>query len=64
MKQQTFFFIILILLEARGHNLKEVTNVLQIRHNKKNVMKKYLYFSGMIIGTAQAQQTETGRFSY
>ncbi len=30
-------FHYLILLEAKGHNLKEVTNVLQIRHDKKNV---------------------------
>ena len=29
-------FHYLILLEARGHNLKEVTNVLQVRHDKKN----------------------------
>jgi phosphoribosyl-AMP cyclohydrolase / phosphoribosyl-ATP pyrophosphohydrolase len=28
-------FHYLILLEARGHNLKEVTNVLQSRHDKK-----------------------------
>jgi phosphoribosyl-ATP pyrophosphohydrolase/phosphoribosyl-AMP cyclohydrolase len=28
-------FHYLILLEARGHNLKEVTDVLEIRHNKK-----------------------------
>ena len=29
-------FHYLILLEAKGHNLKEVTNVLQVRHDKKN----------------------------
>jgi phosphoribosyl-ATP pyrophosphohydrolase/phosphoribosyl-AMP cyclohydrolase len=28
-------FHFLILLEARGHNLNEVTNVLQVRHDKK-----------------------------
>ena len=28
-------FHYLILLEAKGHNLKEVTNVLQVRHDKK-----------------------------
>ena len=28
-------FHYLILLEARGHNLKEVTDVLENRHNKK-----------------------------
>src|SRR6202163_921687 len=28
-------FHYLILLEAKGHNLKDVTNVLQVRHNKK-----------------------------
>ncbi|HXB29461.1 MAG TPA: bifunctional phosphoribosyl-AMP cyclohydrolase/phosphoribosyl-ATP diphosphatase HisIE [Puia sp.] len=28
-------FHYLILLEAKGHNLKEVTDVLQVRHNKK-----------------------------
>lgn len=30
-------FHYLILLEAKGHNLKEVTNVLQVRHDKKTV---------------------------
>jgi phosphoribosyl-ATP pyrophosphohydrolase/phosphoribosyl-AMP cyclohydrolase len=30
-------FHYLILLEARGHNFKDVTNVLQIRHDKKSV---------------------------
>jgi hypothetical protein len=28
-------FHYLILLEAKGHNLKEVTSVLQTRHDKK-----------------------------
>ncbi|HCL82430.1 MAG TPA: phosphoribosyl-ATP diphosphatase, partial [Chitinophagaceae bacterium] len=28
-------FHYLILLDAKGHNLKEVTNVLQVRHDKK-----------------------------
>ena len=28
-------FHYLILLQAKGYNLKEVTNVLQVRHNKK-----------------------------
>jgi phosphoribosyl-ATP pyrophosphohydrolase/phosphoribosyl-AMP cyclohydrolase len=30
-------FHYLILLEARGHNFRDVTNVLQIRHDKKSV---------------------------
>ncbi len=30
-------FHYLILLEAKGHNLNEVTDVLQIRHDKKNI---------------------------
>ena len=29
-------FHYLILLEARGHNFNEVTNVLQVRHDKKS----------------------------
>ena len=56
-------FHYLILLEAKGHNLKEVTDVLQDRHNKKKLHEKISHCSKFVVtGTAQAQQQKPAGF--